>query len=1213
MALTAAAACWSQSRIWARAAACRVPGLLLLCALLWPGEGYAQAVSGEASLTAANGYARLVVKLAEDVDSEVALAGSILVIRFKRPVDVPVDQLSDVLPDYVGSARRDPDGAAIRLALSRKVTVNSMVAGERLFVDLLPDSWKGPPPGLPQDVVRELSERAREAERALRQQRVAAEAKKRPPVRVRASVQPTFVRYVFELQDGAGVSSSLNERKFSLMFDAPLTFDLADAKLIAPTSVGGINQKIEGSTSKVEIGLIGDVDVHSFREDKNYVVDIGFRPAERPQVLPVVAPKTPPQPVVTAPAQQHGEADTAPKKSGENPAPVSVVQSSVPSAAEAKPMPPQSLPTMPATADAASVPAAPPVQPLDIAAKPSAPAPATANVAAANKDDKNGAPVSVSRSSDGLRLNFAFATPTPVALFRRADALWLVLDSAQPIDLEPIRRNAGAVIGDVSSITLAKGQAIRMRLATPQLVSLAGVAAGNEATATAGDAGTNWALTFAETLKQTSQPLVARRNVNDVKRASITIPLARPGSLHRITDPDAGDTLLVVTALPPAQGFIKRQNFVELSVLESVQGVVVRPNSDDVIADVAADTVTLTRPGGLTLSAADIRPERATTSVGPIFDDGEWRQNKASNFSERRDKLIDAMAAAAVPEQIKARLALARFYMAWAMYPEAKAVLDVSVAESKPGNEDAMTLIVHAVASSLMGRPELTLKDLASPAIGPNYHSQLWKGLAYARQQKWPAAREAFKNAEFAVTTLPLELQRALIVDAMKAALAVRDFAGASARSDDLDSVGVTSDLKPAVAVLRGRLAEGLGHDKDALRSYRAATASEDRQAAAEGKLLEIALRQRRNEIAPDDALRELEMLSMLWRGDSIEVQALRMLTQLYGGADRYADALAAAKVATQLQPNSEASRQAQDEASALFVQLFLGPKGDEIPPIDALAVFYDYRELTPIGRRGDELIRRLADRLIAVDLLDQAGQLLQYQIDHRLEGAARAQVASRLAMVYLMSHKPDRAIAALRATRIADLAGELRQQRLLLEARAQSDVGRRDLALEIIGNMTGREAIRLRSDIYWAGRRWRESAEQIELYYGERWRDFKPLNTVEKGDVVRAAIGYALAEDALGLARFREKYAPLMSSEADRAAFDIASKPASASSADFARIAKLAGSVDTLDGFLREMQARFPDTITKAALPPAAASADPTPTGALPAIVGTRRADASR
>ena len=88
-------------------------------------------------------------------------AGSIIVIRFKRPVDIPVDQLSDAVPDYVGSARRDPDGTAIRLSLARRVTINTMAAGERVFVDLLPDTWTGPPPSLPPEVIRELSERAR--------------------------------------------------------------------------------------------------------------------------------------------------------------------------------------------------------------------------------------------------------------------------------------------------------------------------------------------------------------------------------------------------------------------------------------------------------------------------------------------------------------------------------------------------------------------------------------------------------------------------------------------------------------------------------------------------------------------------------------------------------------------------------------------------------------------------------------------------------------------------------------------------------------------------------------------------------------------------------------------------------------------------------------------------------------------------------------------
>jgi hypothetical protein len=446
----------------------------------------------------------------------------------------------------------------------------------------------------------------------------------------------------------------------------------------------------------------------------------------------------------------------------------------------------------------------------------------------------------------------------------------------------------------------------------------------------------------------------------------------------------------------------------------------------------------------------------------------------------------------------------------------------------------------------------------------------------------------------------------------MRAAVEVRDYSGAAQRSSDLDVIGLPDEMKPAIAVLRGRLAEALGHDMDALDNYRQAVESPDRAAAAEAKLDEIALRQKREELGPADALRELEALSVMWRGDMIEVRTLEMLARIYADTGRYGESFAATRTATKLQPNAEISRAGQDASAALFAQLFLSPKGDDLRPVEALAMFFEYRELTPIGRRGDEMIRYLADRLVAVDLLDQASELLQYQVDKRLEGAARAQVAARLAMVYLTNRKPDRAIAALRSTRIADLSGELRQQRLLLEARAQSDVGRHDLALDIISNINGREAIRLRSDIYWASRRWREASEQIELYYADRWRDFKPLNPVEKSDVIRAVVGYALAEDAIGLARFREKYAPLMSGETDRAAFETASKPGGANSAEFTEIAKIAASVDTLDGFLREMKTRFPDNTAHAPLSPEA-KADPFPTGALPRIIGLTRADAKR
>jgi len=1210
---------------------------------LWSPACRADPVKGEATFQASGGYARLVLKLAEDVNSEVTTAGSIIVIRFNRPVDIAVDKLAEAVPDYVSSARRDPDGSAIRLSLARRATINTMTAGERIFIDFLPDSWSGPPPSLPIEVVRELAERARAAERALRMQRAAAEAKKRPLVRVRALVQPTFVRFVFEMPDGVGVSSVLNDQKLTLAFGGPLNFDLADAKIAAPPNVASITQRVEGDQTAVDITLIGDVDIHSFRDDKNYIIDVAFQQPDKTQGSPIAdashaaKPSAPAMPAKQALAEQQPAEIVPPtSESVAQQAKIEIKPDAAATMQGAPQMPaaePVSKPAAsePATSSEASLKAMPsamveaskPEAPKPEASRPEAPKAEVAmpvpkpTVAASDpapraKPGKEGskeaseeaALVETRRDSEGLRLMFSFGTPTPAASFRRGDSVWLVFDSTKSLDVEQIRVNAGALISDVSRLSLETGQAIRIRLNRPQMQSLI---------SDERESGASWTLTFADKMLAPPQPLNVIRNIADPAHANVAVPLSNPGRLHRLVDPDAGDTLLVVTAPPPMRGCVKRQDFVELSLLESVHGVAVHPNSDDIGVEIAADKIILGRPGGLTLSSAGVAAERAATAVRPIFDIDEWKKNQAQRFVEREDALMLAIAAAEPDQRPLARLDLARFYMAWGMYPEAKGEAEVILADPGTKAEESVVRMVHAIASIVIGRPGQGLKDLASPAIGDNYDSQLWKGLAYAGQGKWADAREKFKNVDFAIASLPLELQTIVTLEAMRASLEVRDYAGAARRRSELDVIGVPAATKPAVAVLRGRLAEALGHDQDALDEYKFAVNSSDRAAAAEAKLLGVVLRQKRGEINQAETLRELETLAAIWRGDAIEVKTLQMMSRIYSETARYPESLAAARGATRLQPNSEASRLAQDEASALFTQIFLGPKGDELPPIEALGMFYEFRELTPIGRRGDEMIRRLSDRLVAVDLLDQAAELLQYQIDHRLEGAARAQVAARLAMVYLTNRKPDRAIAALRSTRIADLSGELRQQRLLLEARALSDVGRHELALDIITNVSGREAIRLRSDIYWASRQWRESSEQIELYYGERWRDFKPLNPAEKSDVLRAVVGYALAEDRIGITRFREKFAALMSGETDRLAFDTASKPGAASSTEFAAIAKMAASVDTLEGFLREMKARFPDAVAKAMLPPETQKADPVSTGSLPRIIGLTRADAVR
>src|SRR4051812_7550538 len=96
-----------------------VAGALLLATRL--ASAQAQATRGEATVTTSGGYGRIVIRTSAEIESQVRMTGGILVIQFRQPVDVPVDRLGSAASEYIGAARRDPDGRALRFALAQKV------------------------------------------------------------------------------------------------------------------------------------------------------------------------------------------------------------------------------------------------------------------------------------------------------------------------------------------------------------------------------------------------------------------------------------------------------------------------------------------------------------------------------------------------------------------------------------------------------------------------------------------------------------------------------------------------------------------------------------------------------------------------------------------------------------------------------------------------------------------------------------------------------------------------------------------------------------------------------------------------------------------------------------------------------------------------------------------------------------------------------------
>jgi hypothetical protein len=259
----------------------------------------------------------------------------------------------------------------------------------------------------------------------------------------------------------------------------------------------------------------------------------------------------------------------------------------------------------------------------------------------------------------------------------------------------------------------------------------------------------------------------------------------------------------------------------------------------------------------------------------------------------------------------------------------------------------------------------------------------------------------------------------------------------------------------------------------------------------------------------------------------------------------------------------------------AAFVNLFLRGQADKIPPVEALSLFYDNIELTPIGPDGDEMIRRMADRLVAVDLLGPAADLLKYQIDKRLDGVARAQVAATLAGIYLLDRKPELALDEIRNTQVSGLPDDIGHQRMLLEARALAGLKRWTDALDMVSVDQQADTARLRADIYWESGNWAVAGQEAEQAAGQHWNDTAPLSDADRQQVMRAAVAYSLANDETSLDRLRDHFSAKMKNTPDANAFKVVSDRIDTHGVAFRDTAAQIASVDTLKNFMKDIRAQ--------------------------------------
>src|SRR5690606_29796241 len=182
----------------------------------------------------------------------------------------------------------------------------------------------------------------------------------------------------------------------------------------------------------------------------------------------------------------------------------------------------------------------------------------------------------------------------------------------------------------------------------------------------------------------------------------------------------------------------------------------------------------------------------------------------------------------------------------------------------------------------------------------------------------------------------------------------------------------------------------------------------------------------------------------------------------------------------------------------------------------------------TPAGPDGDRIIAGLADRLVEVDLLDRAAELLEGQVRYRLEGSEKARIGARLALVRLLDRDPEASLEALEFSATEGLDDALSGQRRQLKARALAALGRGDEALAALDGDDSLEAEQLRSDIHWDRRAWPESADSLAKLV-PLLPPRRPLAEEETKLVVNLATALLLAGDTVALTDLDRRYGAAM------------------------------------------------------------------------------------
>ncbi|MEO8756481.1 MAG: hypothetical protein ABI398_01835 [Devosia sp.] len=1086
-----------------------------MAALVWLVLGFAALADDRVQLqaTAEQGFGRLVLEFNTRSDLphyKINYDNGVLAITFDDAVALTMPDMQQTLPDYLTIGRVDPDGRGVRFGLRGAVTIHSMEAGEKLFVDMLPSAWQGLPPSLPQQVIDALVQRAKDAEILAEQKRKAEEAKAlNPQATIRIGRNPTFYRVEFDWSTDTKAKFKQDGPAATINFDWPVAMDLYSLKADLPSEIAHVTNSVSAAGSSIVLTMQDGVVPRFYAVDaRHFTLDIDLTPAEVDK--------------------NRTTAEAAAKEANQA-----------------------------ALAEAAA----------KLAASAVSADPGADNVMASDYVPGSAITPKIDQVSGTVRVSFPFERDTASAVFRRGDTLWMLFDTPTAI-VQPAQSEALSSIATAFTVVGAgETQIVRVDLSTDKLATLA-------------SEGRSWVLSIGDVLLNATEPIEMQRSRDEDGHFQMSAMLGKPNKVHSFRDPTVGDMLDVVTAFPPSRGTVRDLSYVDFDALRSVQGLVLRPDNEELQVTVTSDRALIRSPQGLYLSDQN-GPRALDSGTASEFRDSfvdfaALKQDDPAAFTAKSEELGQDAAMKEGQARDVARLSLAQYYVGNQFGEEAIGVLKVLGSDLKSDELKKKVRMTTAIADVIAARPLDALGILNSPSFADEVDALLWRTIARADSDDFVGARADALAADGVLDGYPVWVQQKFLFAASRAAIETADATTAQKYLKLISFAQLSPEDVTLYQLLQGRVAEMLGQNQEALDTYGQVIAADVRPTRAEAVYRTLLLLRQTGKIDLGKATATLAAEAMLWRGNPLEVDMEKLLAELYFANKDYRMGFETAREAAAHNSESKPIDELVAETETMFGELFVNGAADQLGDVEALSLYYDFRDLTPSGAKGDEMIRNLARRLVRVDLLGQAADLLQYQIDSRLKGVAQAQVAADLALIRIADRNPEAALRALNQTRMSNLAPTLDRERRILEARALIDADRGDLALDLLSRVSGRDADLLRVDGYWKAKNFEAASGVIENMYSADLAEV--LNQDGRLNIVKAAVGLVLANDTLGLNRLRSKFSDRLAQSPEWSMFDYITRPdVSVAGVEFKAAAKAVAGADSITGFLTAYRQIYP------------------------------------